>query len=159
MIELDKKMIVDLISIFGSFASIVGLIIVFYQLQSVKQITQSTKDSIFKVITVSDLSKTIKIIQEIQSYNRSQKYELSLLRLQELKHSLIGYKLDSKLSDFIDKKKIKRFLTDIDINIKNLEEALTPESNSNDLDTISVSKLLEDISTTLVEIQTHLKRI
>lgn len=152
-------MIESIIGILGGVASVIGLLIVFFQVKTVKNISLETKNSIFKLISLSDVTKSIKLIQEIQNYNRLLKFEIVFIKLQELKHYLIEYKSDEHFVNLGMDKKIKRFLVDIDINIQELEGYMNSNNNTkNEMDITKVNILLEQVSNLLIESQSYIKR-
>jgi hypothetical protein len=92
-------------SLIGSLASFFGLIVLFIQVASLQTITsitrntaQQTRNDLTRLMFASDLSRLVKIVHEIQIYNRLSKFELSIIRMQELKAGLINVKSNMLLA-------------------------------------------------------------
>jgi hypothetical protein len=80
--EDNDKTALNFITLLGTYISIYGLYLAYFQILSVKDIAKNTKieideanKKIFKLLSVSDLSKSIKIVHEIQGYLRGEKNE------------------------------------------------------------------------------------
>lgn len=150
------------LSIVGTLASVFGILIVFLQIlvlnslsQSTKSATEKLKNDIYLFLIASDISKTIKIVQEIQSYNRIRKFELAIMRMQELKHDLMKIKNNEMIKDFVKSETISDFVSALSIDINGIEKCLNSKSIS-----INSSKLngsLELIGNELIDLDTKLK--
>jgi len=133
--HLDEKWF-RVFSIFGILASALGLFIVVIQIFALKSISQFTRETaentrnrIISFLHASDISKSIKIIQEIQIYNRIKKFEISILRMQELKYSLVQIKNNSKFEEMIKVTDFSNHITDLSININSVEKELQRQTN------------------------------
>jgi hypothetical protein len=147
----------------GTLASIFGFIIVLVQisrLQNISSVIQdatiATKNEIMSFLFVSDLSKSIKLAQEIQNYNRHKKFELSIIRMQELKYSLIQIKNDPRLSNLIEIKIYNDLIGKISIDISGLDKEVQGKQAS--IDTIKMNDFMEVIQDKLVDLDTKLKQ-
>ena len=106
-----QKNTVNFISIFGTFLSFFGIVFAFLQLENLKEINNNTNIEVKKslnrvndILSISELSKGVKIIQEIQTSIHNEKYELSLIRMKDLKYILIQTKHNPKLIELTKKK-------------------------------------------------------
>jgi hypothetical protein len=161
---LDKKdiTIVNFFTIFGTYASLFGLWIAYRQLLSLQAVNTETKNAVDKslnrinqILSVSELSKANKIIQEIQTSNLNSKYELSLLRMKDLKYILIQIKSNSELNIYTETSTYNKNITDLSIDINNLNDFIIGLKKG-----VNFSKLnsnLEELSTVLSEFENKLK--
>ena len=157
----------DKITAIGSICSIVALVYLIYQIVSLKkssEITQKaineTKDVIIHNISLSEISKTNKTIQEIQNYNRAEKYELSIMRLQEVKKFLINLKSYNPINPInVDnyKKILQDHIRNISIIYHNLEKELSNASQTSKLNIVKINSDLEKLSDYLSAIETSIK--
>jgi hypothetical protein len=83
---------VVLLGVVGSYASVFGIIYTLLQVRHlsseaeiIKKTAEETKQRLFEFEHFGSLATAIKLVQEIQGYARSRKYELAVARLQELK--------------------------------------------------------------------------
>ena len=99
-----QKSILNAISLFGTYASVFGLAVACYQIFLIKGISEVTELEVKKthgrinqIISVADLSKANGIIHEIQSYIGTEKNELCVLRMRDLRELIIQSKHTSEL--------------------------------------------------------------
>jgi hypothetical protein len=154
--------VIDIFNLAGTLASLIGLIIVIYQIGQVKAISEATRDAsektkarITSLLFVMDIPKALKIAQEVQFYNRNGKFELSILRMQDLKYHLIQIKNNAGFSEFIDKALYKDLIVDLSIEISSMEKGM--KSKSKVLDSTKSNATLEKILTHLFDIDTTVK--
>ena len=83
--------LVNWISIIGSFLSLIGVIIALVQISKTRRAAEAAKDAslqtqnaISRNLLLSDVSTCVKHIEELKSFVRSEKYELALLRVNDL---------------------------------------------------------------------------
>ena len=160
--QLDKA-VLDILFVSGTLASLFGLLVLFIQVSAIKNIsqvtketTEKTKEGILSFLSASDISKTIKLVQEIQVFNRSNKYELSFLRMQDLKYDLSQIKNNDGFKPLIKKSIYLNHLLDLSIYINSVEKELKFKSES--LDTVKLNSFLEKISSDLVDLDTKIKQ-
>lgn len=158
----DKLDLINFIGIFGSIASIAGILISYFQILSVKEISESTKKAIdnslnemIKTFSVSDLSRTIKLTQEIQGFIRASKYESALLRMSDLKSVMIQIRHVKTLNEMYLSEDYKIISTDINIDISNINNVLLNKKNGVDYQKICVN--LENVVTFLTNLENKLK--
>ncbi|MCD8413700.1 hypothetical protein [Tenacibaculum finnmarkense] len=161
--ETDKNT-VNFISIFGTFLSFFGIVFAFLQLESIKEINTNThkevKASISRIndiLSISELSKGVKIIQEIQTSIQNKKYELSLIRMKDLKYILIQTKHNSKLIEYTKKEEYENSIINLSIDINNVSDSILKPNK-----TVNYSKVnsnLEGLSTKISELENKLKFI
>ena len=122
-----EKNIINFISIFGTFLSFFGIVFAFLQLENLKEINTNTntevKNSINRIndiLSISELSKGIKVIQEIQTSIHNKKYELSLIRMKDLKYILIQTKHNSKLIELTNKDEYEDSIINLNDLVRNI---------------------------------------
>lgn len=149
------------ISVFGTILSLVGFTFSILQMYSIKEINKKTQSEVNKSITkinnilsVSELSKAIKIIQEIQQYLHSDKKELSLIRMKDLKQILIQIQSNEKLK-IENNDDFNQYMTDLSIDINNISDNLLNDKKRVDLSKIISN--LEEVSTILSKFENNLK--
>lgn len=158
----DKLNIITYISIVGSYASLFGIWVSYLQIRSVKEISKITQQSIEQNISevnqylsYSDISKTIKIICEIENYILISKLEPALIRMRDLKLSLIQISQNGRLIKEIEKQKLlKAHITNLGIDIANINEYIM---NQHQLDFKVIHQNLENATTYLAELESKLK--
>lgn len=161
-LDSEDVTIVNFFTIFGTYISIFGLWIAYKQLIDLKTVNSETKKAvdlslnrINQVLSISELSKANKIIQEIQTSNLNEKYELSLLRMKDLKHILIQIKSNSELNIYTETNTYNNNITDLSIDINNLNDFILGVKKG-----VNFSKLnsnLEQLSTIISEFENKLK--
>lgn len=161
-LQTNDKNIINFITLFGTYLSVFGLILAFLQLESIKQINEKTQSEVQislqrvnDVLAISEISKSIKIIQEIQSYLHSQKSELSLIRMKDLKQILIQVKHNNNLIEFTNHSDYEKSIVDLSIDINNISDSLFKPNRA-----VNYSKInsnLEELSTTLSNFENKLK--
>ncbi len=159
--EKDKT-IINFISLFGTFLSVYGLAFAYFQIMSIHatglQIKSEIERSMLRinqVLSISELSKAGKIIHEIQTYIINQKYEVSLIRMKDLKSILIQIKYNEELSEYTSQGIYNQNITDLGSDINNINDLLTGKKKG-----VNFSKLnqnLENLSTILAEFENKLK--
>lgn len=157
----ENKNVINFISIFGTFLSFFGIVFSFLQLYNIKEINAQTQAEVNKsinkindILSISELSKAIKIIQEIQQYLHSDKKELSLLRMKDLKQILIQIQYNGKL-ELANNEEFNQYIVDLSIDINNISDNLLNEKKR-----VEVSKIisnLEEVSTILSKFENNLK--
>lgn len=152
--------VIDYINFSGTIASLIGLIIVIYQIMKLKGIAEASKDAsektrarITELLFAMDIPKALKVVQEIQHYNRSSKFELSILRMQDLKYHLIQVKNNGKYD--VDKQHYVEFITDLSIDLSNIEKEIKNKTKS--IDIVRLNSTLDKILNYLSDIDTTVK--
>jgi len=158
-----EQTILNFLSLFGTFLSLYGLYIAYVQILDIKRINEginvavtNSLNRINQVLSVSELSKANKIIQEIQTSNLSDKYELSLLRMKDLKHILIQIRSNEELNIYTETSVYNKNITDINIDITNLTN-LVLGKKKNGVNPTKLNSNLEDLATILSEFENKLK--
>jgi len=144
--------LINLLSIFGTYASIFGIGVGIIHLISVNENIKLTNfaiietiDKIDNIVTISELSSATNLIEEIQAYLLSEKYEMSLTRLKDLKKVIIenSYKYN-ELNNLIP------FIT---LDVNNLAKLV---DGAKGIKVLIIRENLENISTTLTKIKVTL---
>lgn len=150
-------------TIFGTYLSLIGILISISQIQDVASINESTKQAIDEsihrlnqLVVVADLSKAIKIIEEIQQFIQQQNYPIALIRMKDLKSILIQAKHHE--NELLN---INTTLFEINVNelikdIFRLEDYILGVRNRN-FNISKISKNLGALSTILTIVETKLK--
>lgn len=163
-ISLDKesKTVVNFFTLYGTFASIYGLVIAYLQIQSIKQTSQQTKEAVDKslfrinqVLSISDISRANKVIQEIQSSILGNKHELALIRMKDLKQILIQVKYNRDLDEFTTDTNYNQNIIDLSIDISNINDLLLLGKQG--INFSKVNQNLENLATLLSEFENALK--
>ena len=70
-----EKTVVNGFTVFGTYFSLLGLLIAYIQIRSIKKTSEATKTAVnesllkmSRVLSVSDISKSVRTIREIQSF-------------------------------------------------------------------------------------------
>lgn len=158
----SEKKILDYIAYFGTYLSIFGLIITFSQILSVKEISEETAKKIeesmlktFKLLSVAEISRSIQLIQEIQNYLRYDRLEAALIRMKDLKNSIIQLKQNENFSSVLNNQKYKSHLTNLSIETINVNQHISGTKIGINKNKIIGS--LEEFENFLVEIEGKLK--
>ncbi len=154
---------INLITIIGTLASLIGLIIVYIQVNTLKnqskvtqEIAEKTRNSLLFFINALDIAKIIRLPQEIQGHNRSGKFELSIMGMHDLKYSLKQILNNPHIKLLVNEARYSKHITDLSVDINNIEKQLSKSSGS-----LSIEKLngnLEAILNDLQDIDTKLKQ-
>jgi hypothetical protein len=152
-----------MISIIGTYASLFGIYATYIQINSVKKISEKTEKALEEwkmrfniILSTHELSKSIKLVSEIQSYIRSKKYEITLLRLQDLKEILIQNKNNRNIIDLTRKNIYNEIIANLSIDILNIHSSLL-KNNVKNIDYTKINENLESLSDKLNEIVYKLK--
>ncbi len=161
-LQAEEKSIVNIVNIVGTVFSIVAFIIAIIQLNSIKKISiitnstiEETKNKLKNSFSISDVSRGIKIIQEIQNYMSTDKYELARMRLQDLKPILIQLEQSVEFVSIFDSKdSYENSVLEIEVNISNFYDVIQGKRK------INIGKLkltLEKLSSVLIKYEQKLK--
>lgn len=150
------------ISLAGTLASSIGLILVLIQISKLKTVAEGselaskqTKDQLLSFLSAIDIGKATKIIHETKIYNRNNKYELSIVRMQELKEILILIKNHPRYKDFIDIKYYNKLISNTSIDINSMEKSNI--NHSDNTDPVFLNKNLDIILTSLNDLQSKVR--
>ncbi len=148
----EEKTLVNSLSIIGTMASFFGLAIAFIQIMALKEISvitqttiSDTKDKLILGISISDVTEAIKLISEIDSYLGNQKYEISRIKVLELRDKLIQFKSNTIFKTIIKEEIVDEIIEKLNFQSTTLysiifsEEELkyNPEDIINELQKIS----------------------
>jgi hypothetical protein len=160
----DQNMI-NGITVLGTYLSLLGIVISYFQIKSVKDINEKTKTAIEEslqrlnqLVVVADLSKAIKIIDEIQQYIVHEYYQIALIRMKDLKSILIQAKHNEEANKLIEYESFCINLNELIVDIKNMHEFTTGYKKTS-LNFSKIANHLEDLSTTLTAFEHKLKNI
>ena len=150
------------LSLIGNLASIVGIIFAIYQILKIKSNSELTKIAvedtrrdIERIFSIADLTKSNEAIKLIQDSIATAKYEIALLRLQELKLMIIEFK-EIPLLDVGDfKHRISGLIIKLGVDIISLHNCVI--STDSRFRPEIVLEHLEATSEMLTEIKSKLK--
>lgn len=162
MLPEKDKSIVNAFSLFGTFFSLFGLAVAYFQIQSINFTNNQTKMAINasllrinQILSVSELSKANKTIQEIQSFLSHNKYEMALLRMKDLKSILIQVKFNEDLTEYTGNNIYNQNITTLGSDMNNLNSLII--GYKKDLNFSRLNQNLEGISTILTEFENKIK--
>ena len=159
-------------SLIGSLISIVGLTIAIWQIIQAKEaainssvmaekakeaVATNTKE-INKYLSYASVSQCERLVDEIESFLHSKNNDRLLLRLKELKDSLIDIKVNPRISQVVlrRQKEYNKLLRDIQSDILSVEKASNPSSSA-ELQYDFIFNHVETIKTNLTSIASELK--
>jgi len=160
--EIDSNLIyLNRLTLIGTIAGFIGLIITLFQFLTLSQIAKETKDEleatkegIKKFFTITEIAKSIKVIHEISTSLIGKEYKASELRMQDLKPVLIQIKNFDGF-DETQKQDFAIAFQDFNIDLSNIHSHLV--DNSIQIDNSKVISHLEKISLVLIELEQTLK--
>ncbi len=160
--EKNERVLINYISFSGTYSSIYGIIVAYFQILSVKETAEITKQKVedannrvMKLLSISDISKAIKIVQEVQNYLLSNKDESSIIRLKDLKSILIQLKYNSEVNELTKSDNFIDSLNTISIHMENLNHNLIGTKTG--LNKAKIISDLEKIENQLNELEGQLK--
>lgn len=150
------------LSLIGNIASIAGILFAVYQILKIKSNSELTKiaieetrHDIERIFSIADLTKSNEAIKLIQDSIATTKYEIALLRLQELKLMIIEFK-EIPLLDVGDfKQRISDIIIKLGVDIISLHNCVI--STDSRFRPEIVLEHLESTSEMLTEIKSKLK--
>ena len=156
-----QKSTLNAISLFGTYASVFGLAVAGYQIFLIKGISETTEQEvknthkrINQIISIADLSKANKIVQEIQHFIGTEKHELCLLRMRDLKEIIIQSKYSSNLSTLTETDEYNEIIQKLSIDLNNISDF----SRSNKKVNFGIiNENLEHISTIILNYESNIK--
>ena len=158
---LNDTDIINYVTIYGTYITICAFIITIMQIWRVRSISEETQISINKttdrikhILSVADFSKSIKTIEEIQDYIRNNRIELAILRLSEIKKTLICIKQNQEYKDFANSARCQELISQTGINLQSLRDHM---ETGKALSKSCLETELEQIGTLFIEIETSLK--
>lgn len=144
----------------GSNASILGIVYTLYQLYKIreetaliKETSEATKRELFKLENFGDITRGISLIHETQNYLRSTKFELALIKLQELKIIIAENISITAEGDQADELRAEK--TNLNLLIASLEKEIESQRSSIRIPKINGS--LENIRDLLISLRIDIK--
>ena len=146
--------------IVGSNASILGILYSLYQLSHlraetalIKQASEETKSKILTLQHYGEISAGISLIPEIQNYLRSRKFELAIVKIQELKRILT--EAIGNASDTTAAGTLKEEIQSLNLLISSFEKEIEEKRKS--IQICQVNSDLERIRDLLLDLSAALK--
>lgn len=158
----DKENIINYISVLGSYASLLGILIAYKQIKSVKEISKITKQSVEdnvaevnQYLSYSEISKTIQVVSEIENYIQVSRCESALIRMKDLKLALIEISSNFRVvKEESNLPMLKKNITVLGLDINNIYAYIT---EGVEVDFKVINQNLENIATVLAQLQSELK--
>jgi hypothetical protein len=162
-LDIKERSLSNAFTIFGTYLSLIGILISISQIQDVASINESTKkaidDSIHRLnqlVVIADLSKAIKIIEEVQQFIQQHNYPIALIRMKDLKTILIQAKHNEDVLTNFNTTLFEINVNELIKDIFKLEEYILGVRNRN-FNISKISKNLGALSTILTIVETKLK--
>lgn len=160
-----STILTNMVSIVGSVASVVGLIIAYLQIKEIKQKTVNMEEiniqtnreikkalkSAREIGSAIDLSKTVSLLREAQRYLDINELKLAELRMRDLKSQLIGISNNKELSKNIVTSEFVEKETELDHNLQNLGLLISKPKRR--ISPQKIKNSLEGLSTILINIE------
>ncbi|MBS7563580.1 hypothetical protein KHS38_04100 [Mucilaginibacter sp. Bleaf8] len=149
-------------SLIGSFFSIYGIAIGYIQILSLKELSRQTQvtvnDALIRlknIIAISELSKSKKLVDEIQYYLHNANLNGALIRIKDLKETLIQTKYNDDLSKLTASKAFKTIILNTGIDMESLNDSILNKVDN--VDKLLIIKHLESAKSTIIEFENELK--
>ena len=153
--------IINTISIIGSLASVIGIIITYRQVLDTRQATQATNKAVMdamkdvqRTLTIVEVAHHLAIISQIQTAIIDNKFELALKIMRDLRTSIIEVKETPLLLDTDHYIQLNGHITTLINDINNVHETLQKPDK---LNKTVVIKHFDELSAQLAEIQAKFK--
>ena len=158
----EQVNLLNLISVIGTIASLLGLILAYIQILSIKDTAIRTREAVEESITrvneilsISELSKGIKNIGLAQNSIKNRKYDHAEILMKELKGLLIQAKHVRELSNKTSTTEFQGLLMNLGIDLNNLRQL---ESNDGiEIDHFKILSNLDEVSSVLIDLENKLK--
>jgi tRNA U34 5-carboxymethylaminomethyl modifying GTPase MnmE/TrmE len=154
--------IFQLFSLIGTIASLFALVIVWIQSAAIKTAADAskeaafqTKDKIVSFLSSIDITKMIKTVHEIQSYNRQNKFEISIMRMQELREALQRIKNNYKYKSDIEISSYNDLISMLSVDISSIEKFMLQKNT--ELDVLLINSNLDGILTEISELNAKIR--
>ncbi|MEA5258970.1 hypothetical protein VB264_14335 [Arcicella aquatica] len=160
----SDRTLINILSITGTLASLVGLAITYIQVKEIKSISEAnkeviteTKESINFVLLLADSVHVSHLIEEIQRYLREDKLDLALVRMKDLKKYLISFKLTERFKKNISMPKINSKLISLTTHINNISDVVSKTVSDIQIDTQAINQDLELLLELIIEFEQKTK--
>lgn len=161
ILKSDERTTPNILSIIGTFASLIGLGITYVQIKEIKNISESnkkvileTKDSINSVLLLSDSVHVSHIVHETQGYlSKEETINLALLRMKDLKRHLLHFKGFDKFLGKTKRNTLNQMIIDLTNDTRNLFDKLNPQINTQEINISEINNNLEKILDFVLEVE------
>jgi alpha-N-acetylglucosamine transferase len=130
----------DWISIFGSYASLYGLIVIIIQFQSVKVATSKTQEEISKISSITEWSKYAEMASNLKEDIRLDEFGLVVYKLHQIKQALQSMPVNALGKDQDIKKSQQAYIKAIHSHISSLDAVILDSSAS-----VPKEKMMKDM--------------
>lgn len=162
-VEKVKRDLLAYVAVFGTIASIVGLILAYIKILALKDSSDMIKKEVERtvsrvdtIVSVSDLSKTKALIEDIQTYLRSKNYYGAIIRLGDLKEALVSAKYTVGLEKIQKTNDYRQCVMNTGIDISTINDFLIKREA--DPDVTSIMQNLEKTKQLLVDYNNIIKK-
>lgn len=162
-VEKEKRDLLAYVAVFGTIASIVGLILAYIQILSLRDTSDTIKKEVEKtikrvdvIVSISDISKTKTLIEDIQTYLRSKNYYGAIIRMGDLKEALVSAKYTIGLENIQKTTNYKNCVMNTGIDISSINDYLIKRETEPDV--TSIMKNLESTKQLLVNYNNIIKK-
>lgn len=132
----EEQTLINMYSIIGTYASIFGLAITLIQVVAVKEIAKITSQTINETknriqigISIADVSEAAKLIQEVDSYLGTNRFEIARIRITDLRDKLIQFKSNESFKKIVKLEEIDEIISFLNLHLANLYEQIYSEEN------------------------------
>lgn len=139
----EKRDLLAYVAVFGTIASIVGLILAYIQIMSIRETSDQIKSEVDKtinrvdvIVSISDISKTKTLIEDIQTYLRSKNFYGAIIRMSDLKEALVSAKYLRGLEEIPKPGVYNRCIINTGIAINSINDYLVRKESEPDVATI-----------------------
>lgn len=143
--------IVNWIGVVGSFLSLIGVIIAIWQIVKTQRIAQAAKDAsdrtqkiISRNLLLSDVSTCTKNLEEIKTYVRIERYEASLIRVNDLISALVQIQQRLEGTDQIVPFEFENMISQLSVVRKIFEKKVNRDSAK--INNVQINLQLSEIS-------------
>lgn len=158
----DKPL--DMLATAGAFASTFGLIIVLVQISALRSSSRAahhaartTRTQLIRLLSALDIARTVKVLQEIQVFIRSKKFEIAILRMQDVKYVLGDIVNNKRVHHIAGTERYRKHINEISLQIGSLEKEIwRPTKNFN---TARTNEVFEHILSDLMELDSRWKQL
>ena len=158
----DSDSYLSFVSVWGSFASISAIIILFFQLriqqklaEDIEEKVNDTKKFLVKIFSISDVSKGPKVAEQAQTFLRVEKFESALLRLKDLKEILIYIWHYSEKEGILDEGDYNDHISNITVDLSNINDMVIGKKAK--INTSKIIHNLEEVSTFISDFELKIK--
>lgn len=146
----------DSINAYESVIALCGFIFIIYQLFSVKKTASKAMEKLLERIGISDIEKIINLIRRFKEFLRDNKFNESIMLLEQIKDYMTKLPHMDQLKKNINKDDFEIFFSDINKAIELLEKELFEKNEKPKIKVNNVNSKFEKIIDYLSNLKNHL---